>query len=329
MSVVGLLVAGSLAAGCEPTGERLVLGGNPQGSQLYPMSNAIAATVSRNSPLRVDVLPQGAGVFYPMMASGEVDVGLVNPMDAASAARGEPPYDQASRGQGFRLRTLMLGSPIAVSIVAAADAGISSIEELAGRRLVANYGAFASAGLTAEAVLASAGLSLADVEVVTVSSYPEGVRAVIEGRADAATGSIGSAIIRELDVARGARFLPVDPGADSIARVRAVGSAFEAYRAAAGQPGIAEDTWVIAYELPLVARADLDEERAYTFVKTLYEHHAELGETYAPLSTWTPDRFADTAVLVPYHPGAIRLYRERGLWNAQLDARQRELAGSL
>ena len=329
MSVVGLLVAGSLAAGCEPTGERLVLGGNPQGSQLYPMSNAIAATVSRNSSLRVDVLPQGAGVFYPMMASGEVDVGLVNPMDAASAARGEPPYDQASRGRGFRLRTLMLGSPIAVSIVAAADAGISSIEELAGRRLVANYGAFASAGLTAEAVLASAGLSLADVEVVTVSSYPEGVRAVIEGRADAATGSIGSAIIRELDVARGARFLPVDPGADSIARVRAVGSAFEAYRAAAGQPGIAEETWVIAYELPLVAREDLDEERAYTFVKTLYEHHAELKETYAPLSTWTPDRFADTTVLVPYHPGAVRLYRERGLWNALLDARQRELAGSL
>ena len=188
--------------------QRVVLGGNPQGSQLYPISQAISTIVSENSLLRVDVLPQGGSVLYPMMQTEEVDFALVNPMDALSALKGEGLYQRASRGQGFPMQTLMLGSPIALSIVAAADSGITSIADLAGRKVVANYGAFASAGLTAEVVLGSAGMDLSDIDVITVSSYPEGVRAVIEGRAQASTGSVGSSIIRELEVARGARFLP-------------------------------------------------------------------------------------------------------------------------
>lgn len=323
---IAVLLFVCLAAVDPAQAQRVVLGGNPQGSQLYPMSNAIGSVVTRYSPLRVDVLPQGAGVFYPMMASAEVDFGMVNPMDALSAARGDPPYDRASRGRGFPIETLMLGSPIPLSIVAAGDSGIESVADLAGRRLVADYGAFASAGLTADAVLASAGLDRDDVEVVTVSSYPEGVRAVIEGRADAATGSVGSAIIRELELARGAKFLSVANDTEALARVQAIGSAFTPYLAEAGAPGLAEATWVLAYDVPIIVRSDLDEQVAYDFVKALWDHHAELARIYAPLATWTPDRFASTQALIPYHAGAVRFYREHGVWSESLETRQRTLS---
>lgn len=302
--------------------QRVVLGGNPQGSQLYPMSQAISSLVSKHSLLRVDVLPQGAGVFYPMMLTEEVDFGMVNPMDALSAVRGEPPYDFVSGGRGFPMQTLMLGSPILLSIVAAKNANINSLQDLKGKRVVADYGAFASSGLTALSVLASVGMTADDIEVITVSSYPEGVRAVMEGRAIAATGSVGSGIIRELDVSRGARFLEVDVSPEGLEKIHSIGAAFVPYRLEKGQPGVEEDMWVLSYNIPIMVRTSLSEEVAYEFIKAVWEHYAELETIYAPLSTWTPDRFASTMALVPYHPGAIRLFREKGVWTEELENHQ-------
>lgn len=315
----GLLASSPLMA------QRVVLAGNPQGSQLYPMSNAIAALVSKYSDLRVDVLPQGGSVFYPMMQSAEVDFGMANPMDALSAVRGDPPYDRASGGRGFPMQTLMLGSPMPLSIVAAKDAGIDRVQDLRGKRVVANYGAFASAGLTALSVLANAGMSIDDIDVVTVSSYPEGVRAVMEGRAVAATGSVGSGIVRELDVSRGARFLPIDTSPEAMARVRGVGAAFTPLRLDAGQPGVEQDTWVLSYDLPIMVRTTLSDDIAYEFTKAVWEHYAELATIYPMLASWTPDRFASTRALVAYHPGAIALYREKGVWTEALERHQAAL----
>lgn len=326
--VATLALAAAFAAGAAQA-QTVVLGGNPQGSLLYSMSNAIGTVVTKNSKLRVDVLPQGGTVYYPMMTTGEVDFGMVNPMDAYDAARGEPPYDKASGGKGFPMQTLMLGSPIRLSIVTTRESGITKVEDLKGKRVVANYGAFASAGLTAIAVLANAGLTTDDVEVVTVSSYPEGVRAVMEGRAVAATGSVGSGIVQELDAARGARFLEIDPSEEAMKRAQEIGAAYVALEADPGPPGIEEKMWVLSYGIPIVVRPDLDEDLAYTFAKAVWEHHEELKGIFRPLATWTPDRFASTQALLPYHPGAIKLYKEKGVWTEEMEKHQAMLKESM
>ena len=305
--------------------QRIVLGGNPQGSQLYPISQAISAVITENSDMRVDVLPQGGSVLYPMLQTEEVDFALVNPMDALSARKGEAPYERSSRGQGFSMQTVMLGSPIGLSLVAAESSGIRSVSDLAGQPVVADYGAFASAGLTAKIVLATAGLDLDDVEVVTVSSYPEGVRAVIEGRAVASTGSVGSSIIRELEASRGARFLEVNNNFAAQQVIRKLGPAFYPYRLAGGQPGAAESTWVIAYDIPIIVRPSMDADSVYDFVKTLWNHHEQLGDIYAPMETWTSDRFVSTQAVLPYHPGAVKFYKEQGVWTDAMEAHNNAL----
>lgn len=326
--VAAFALTAALAAGAAQA-QTVVLGGNPQGSLLYSMSNAIGTVVTKNSKLRVDVLPQGGTTYYPMMGTAEVDFGMVNPMDAYDAARGNPPYDKASGGKGFPMQTLMLGSPIRLSIVAAKDSGVTSLKDLKGKRVVADYGAFASAGLTAIAALATAGLTTDDVEVVTVSSYPEGVRAVMEGRAVAATGSVGSGIVQELDAGRGARFLPIDPSDEAMKRAHEIGAAYVPLEIDPGPPGIEEKTWVLTYAIPIVVRPDLDEDLAYTFAKAVWEHHEELKGIFRPLATWTPERFASTQALLPYHPGAIKLYKEKGVWTEEMEKHQASLKESM
>ena len=307
--------------------QRVVLGGNPPGSLFYSMAQAISATVTKHSTIKVDVLPQGGSTYYPMMATGEVDFGLVNPIDALAARRGTPPFDKVSGGKGIPMQTLMLGSPIRLSLVTVDGSGIKSVKDLKGKRVVADYGAFASAGLTAMAVLANHGLSAKDVDVVTVSSYPEGVRAVMGGRAVAATASIGSGIIRELDASRGARILTIDPSPDAMARAKKFGEPYVVIKVPKGPPGVDEDIHALSYAITIVVRSNLDDKTAYDFVKAVWDHHAELKGIFRPLATWTPNRFASTQAVMPYHAGAIKFYKEQGVWSDAMAKHQATLQG--
>jgi TRAP transporter TAXI family solute receptor len=318
--VIGATLIASTVAAAQA--ETVVLAGNPPGSLFNSMSNAIAATVTKHSGLKVDVLPQGGTVYYPMMATKEVDFGLVNPFDAFSAYKGKAPYDRVSRGKGFPMRTVMLGSPIRLSIVTTKRAGISSIADLKGKRVVANYGAFASAGLTANAALAIGGLTIDDVRVVTVSSYPAGVRAVIEGRADAAVGSIGSGIIRELDAAKGAKMIPLSNSVEALERARKFGGAWQFVTVKPGLPGVEAEMTALSYEIPIVARETLSDDAVYEFTRTVWKHHKELRGIFKPLATWTPNRYASTKAIIPYHSGAIRFYQEQGVWTPELEKHQ-------
>lgn len=314
-----------MCTGFAAQAEIVVMGGNPQGSLFYSMATAIGATVTKHSDLKVDILPQGGSVFYPMMATQEVDFGLVNPIDALAAHSGHPPYDDASGGKGFHMRTLMLGSPIRLSLVTTKDSGITSVSQLKGKRVVANYGAFASSSFTSAAVLASHGLTTDDVEVVTVSSYPEGVRAVMEGRAVAAVGSIGSGILRELDASRGARILAANVTPEGIARARKFGQSWSPIRVQEGLPGVEKSIDVLSYAITIVVRPDLADTTVRKFLESIWDHHSELKSIFRPLATWIPDRFASTQAVIPYHHAAIDFFREKGVWTAEMEQHQSTL----
>jgi len=235
------------------------------------------------------------------------------------------PFEGANNGNGYEMRTLMLGSKIRLSLVTREDDNIESISDLRGRRVVADYGAFAGATKTSLAALANAGLTTDDIRVVRVSSYPEGVRAVMEGRADAAVGSVGSGILQELDASSGAHLLPIDPSDEAMARSQEVGPAFVSLLASSGPVGIDVETYVLSYATTLYARPDMDEDAILGVMNALWDNADELPGITRTLSTWTPDGYANTDAVIPYHDVAIEFYREKGVWTDDLEAKQQEL----
>ena len=40
---------------------------------------------------------------------------------------------------------------------------------------------------------------------------------------------------------------------------------------------------------------------------------------YAALASWRQDRMVSRKAFIPYHPGAIKFYKEKGVWNKQMD----------
>ena len=311
----------------------ITLGTNPIGSLYYAMGAGFAKVVGGNTPMKVEVLPQSATVWYPMLRTGEVNFGLAASSDASVAYAGKAIYKKATKGKGYRnLRIIMHGTPMKMSMVVFADSGIKTGKDLNGKRVNLEFGAHFSVRLNQLAMLANFGLTPADVKPTAASSYVDGVRGVIEGRTDASEGSMGSAVIKELAATpHGAYFIPLDPSPEAVERMRHIEKydlyvpEFYVTMVKAGPAGVDEDKYLFAYPISLVCGESLSEEVVYTIVKAVWNNYKDLAPIHPRLKDWTPDRYVMVNTSIPYHPGAIRWYKEAGVWTSEMEKHQQEL----
>lgn len=314
----------------------LTLGTNPVGSLYYTMGAGFAKVVGDHTRMKVQVLPQSATVWYPMLASGEVDFGLAASSDASVAYSGKAIYQKATKGKGYRdLRILMHGSPMKMSMVVLGDSGIKTGKDLKGKKVNLKFGAHFSVHLNQLAMLSNFGLTPKDIKATAASSYVDGVRAIMEGRTDASEGSVGSGVIEELAASpHGAYFIPLDSSPEAVERMRNIKKydlhipEFYVTSVKAGPAGIDEDKMMFAYPISLVCGNKLSDEVAYEITKAVWNNHKALGPIHPRLKDWTPDRYVMTNTSIPYHPGAIKWYKEKNAWSDEMEKRQQKLLSS-
>lgn len=65
----------------------------------------------------------------------------------------------------------------------------------------------------------------------------------------------------------------------------------------------------------------------YTIMKAIYENYEELADVHAWGAQWIPENYVQKDFKVPYHDGAVKLYKEVGLWTDEAEATQNALLG--
>lgn len=301
---------------------------SPIGTGAYGMASGIAFVLSNHLTTDFKVMPTtGPRESYPMFITGEADLGAFTAWDCWENWLAGPSTKEYLKGKGAPIRLLTSGSPNLTSVLTAADSGIKTGKDLKGKRYVGIFAGSPSITLQAHAALTHFGLAPNDVRMISVPGVAAGVKAIIEARADA-TGSavIGMAEVSELDATRGARFLSFDPSPEAIKRFTDIFPAVPVrVEPRKGLVGVREPIHMMQQDFYLHCHKDITDEVAYQIVKTLWDYNKELTAISVRLSMWTTDRFVTKNALIPYHPGAIKFYKEKDIWTSEMDRRQQEL----
>jgi TRAP transporter TAXI family solute receptor len=304
--------------------ESLRIGSAAVGSLLYVFSAAIAEVAGKHAGIKIEVLPQGEIITLPLLASHEVDLVMIANDAQGYAYEGRGIYERQTKGKGYDLRVLMLGMRNSASTVVSGDSGIKDYQALKGKRLVLDYGTQQALNLGSRASLIAGGLKEKDVIVLKASDIPEAVRLLVEGKADAVFGGIGVPVFRELAAAKGG-MLYLEAGDKHWDEVHKISKAYFPMTVKKGPVGIPRDTVLVTRNFNLASRHDLPEDMAYQIVKVIWEHDTELAPHHPQLKDWVKERFVGEQTTAPYHPGAIKFYKEKGVWNEKMQARQDEL----
>ncbi|MCS7235879.1 MAG: TAXI family TRAP transporter solute-binding subunit [Armatimonadota bacterium] len=328
--LVVLLVSPAPLAGAGPAPGTLTIGTNPPGTLFYALGSGIARVLTDYAGLRAAVQPySGSSTFLPLLNVGELQLGVVNAVDVAMAYRGPDRLKVGGRNPfqpSPNIRLVVRGGPLYAVQWARRDSPFRTVADLRGRRVTGVYSAHLAVWYNTYGNLASCGLSWNDVQVVPVSTVGEGMRALVAGRADSAAYALGAADVQEADATIGLRALSICGDEQGQRRLREAVPGYYAVRLKAGRSaGVVEDVWVQAYDIYLLTHKDLDEETVYRVTRTLWEQNRRLWPLHSAFEEWATRRYVDPGVTVPYHPGAIRLYREKGAWTRSMEEAQARL----
>ena len=290
----------------------LGFGTAPQGTIGYNMGSAIAQVMADNG-LQSRVQPySGSSAILPLVDSGELDLTVCNVLEAEEASAGEGPYRGRKQANVRVLATIF---PIHVGFFVKKDSPIHSIADLKGKRLPYGYTAQLTLARVTDALLATGGVASRDIVPVMVPGVARGADDFAEGKSDAGFFALGAAKVSEVDkTVGGIRFLPVPDDARAVAAMKKIVPYAYVHEVKPGPAfaGIAQPTKLMAYDYLVAVSANVKDDVAYKIAKAIYENKPKLVESLRAFAGFDPQQIAK-GMPAPYHPGALRFYKEKGL----------------
>lgn len=323
--IVGMFLSSPAAAKQPAMPPAMTFATHPVGSLFYTMGSGFAKLLSSHLPTTVSVQPfTGGGAWFPMMNTGELKLGLMNNYDPWAAYRALPPYKDRYTG----LRLLSTGAMLRLGYLVAANSPAKTVAGLRGKRAAYGKG-MPGQRFWAEAVLEAAGLKPGiDVKVVPTPNIVDPVRAIMDGRADAGAAAVGMAVVKEAAAKLGGvRYLPAATSPEQKRIIEKAGPCEICMqkKGKKGPTGIAEDTPLVCMNINVIASKHLSDEAAYDIVKTIWDYNKELIPIHVKFREWTHERMVHKKPIIPYHPGAVKFYKEKKLWTSELDELQKKL----
>jgi hypothetical protein len=258
------------------------------------------------------------------MNGGEIEFGVLTSADSAAAIRGAGPYKKAIPN----IRLVMIGGPLYLAYWAPAESGLKKVADLKGKRLPTGWKGIPVVNFSTAANLATAGLTVNDMVQVPVAELGENVRAFLEGRTDVMWHSVGSPAVQEANarVRGGVRMLAIEASPEGLKRMAEKNPGTYRRDLKKGSfVGILEDTPVAANDTYIVAPTGLSEDVVGAFLKAVWEGNDELRKVTPRMRAWAREGMVSKEAAIPFHPGAVAFFREKGAWSAEMEALQRQL----
>ena len=294
------------------TQTRLSIATGPTGGVYYPLGGGIAELISKHLPgVAATAEATSASVDnLKLLHAGKVALAFTGPDIAWDAHQGE----LKGLKEKVAVRTLAALYANYMHLVTLEESGIRSVAELKGKR-VSTGPPGSGTEVKGLRVLEAYGLTPKDLRSQERLSVGESAGALKDRRIDAFVwnGGIPTAAILDLAATPWIK-IRLLPHGDAVAKLVEKYGAFYfvgvigkgAYR------GLEADVAVAAERHLLVAHERMEEPLAYQITKLLLERTPELVAVHKAAQELTL-KGAVVGSPVPFHPGALRYYKEKGL----------------
>ena len=318
-----MLAAAVGAAACDPQQlarraggkTRLSIATGGTGGVYYPYGGAIARVITGHlAGVEATAEVTAASVDNLKLVrdhKSDIAFSLADTLDEAVAGRGA-----FARKGPVPARVLAVLYDNYTHLVASGSSGVARTADLAGKHV--SIGAAGSGTeLIATRVLRAAGLEAGRDFTPVSLGVAQSVDALKDGKIDAFfwSGGVPTASVLDLASTSGTawRLLSTDDVLGALRSTYGTSLYSRLIVPRDAYPGLPADVAVVGIANLLVVHRDMPEQLAYDITRLLFEHQAELVAVHAEAARLRPAN-ETTASPAPFHPGAVRFYRERGSW---------------
>jgi len=283
------------------------------GGVYYPMGGGLAAALSTSIPgMQATAEVTGGSVDnLKLVASGKPYVAFSMADAAQDALRGQDKF----KGNKVPLKTLMVLYPNRMHVVTIEGTGVTKMADLKGKRVSTG-----SPGSATEVmgfrVIEAAGLDKDKDMKRERLGVAESVNALKDGKIDAFfwVGGLPTAAVTDLANTPGTTLKMVDH-ADMVPKMN------EKYGELYIQDtipmsvykGMSTDNQQATVWNILVVHESMDDKTAYNIVKTIFDKRDDLIAVHKEAASFKLENQKVSATPVPYHPGAVKYFAERGV----------------
>lgn len=285
------------------------------GSLYHTMGTVVAKVVTQKTGMRMLVQPLGNDrATMTALSRGQAEFAWADINSALIATGGKFIYE-GRMIKGLRLAANVQGVPVGVFV--RKSSGITTMEQLKGKRFPSDYPAFPNGVPLMQGILAAANMTYDDVVKVPVQSLIPGVDDFIAGKIDVGFFAAGGPKVAEADSAvGGVRFigLPNTPEAD--ARVKKVRPAYyiDVVQPAPFRAGIDGPTPLMVFDQVLLAGTHVSDKMVFEVLDTMVKYRDELIKGFRPFGAFIPKKMGKQYPGIEPHPGAVKFLKEKGFW---------------
>lgn len=318
MNTGKFLIAGGLALAMTSAASAETVGiGSTKAGAVAQITATISKAVSEHAgglQMRKQTMG-GTQQYIPVVNAGELAFGISNLAQYWMAISGTG-LSKPNKYDDLRLVTTMM--KFNVSFVVPNSLGVTEITGLKGKRLSAGFKAAPLFGNIHAGGLNTVGLSYNDVKKVPAVGLVQHWRMMMQGKVDGVIAAAGSGFVKQMHakIKGGIRHIsfPNTPAALKAMHKHFPKTYWSTLKPRKGLTGVVEPTNFITYDYMLWTHKGLSDKTAYTVAKIMHTREAQLKGGGPLWKSYEANARLAKDQGMAYHPGAVKYYKEAGLW---------------
>src|SRR2546425_2494371 len=287
----------------------------PPGSILHAQASVIAKVVQDHSKLQVRVVGYGGDTgILEAVNSKKSDFWILDVGESADALHGRGTW-KGNAKPDLRTAITMYGFQMAFWVKK--DSNTNSIADLKGKRVPADWVQQTGVIPHTTAVLAAGGITYNDVVKVPEVNVVRAADDFKAGKLDLLFFAVGAPKVAEVAAAVGGlRLLPADKLPDAERRMKKVRTEYYFSRVspAPNIAGVDKPSRVQTIDVVVAVGTHVKNDVVYEFVKAMRENRKALVEGHPNFSRFDERTAGKRQPRLPLHPGAIKYFKEAGVW---------------